>query len=170
MSKALKILTGTPVDPDQVVMNSTITLESGPLITLCRDAEGYLCLAKWCDQDETYSRWLMARVTEEVLLDFLSGRTCLLLVLLRPEAGPYVIFDMTTEGIARAMKVQAHGIPSVYLPEQGTPFDFGGTPEGTQSAMIQMRERFAGPLQEQKRRLRELQREAVEALFNPELQ
>lgn len=97
----------------------------GPLLSHFKNEDGDSYLYYWCDVDENYNRWLIFRVAEEELKQYLLGKISLREIILDPVDGFVYSADIDNDlQYHNVYIIQPADLPETYFPEIDSFYEF----------------------------------------------
>lgn len=120
-------LIGWKLDKFPLSLRLIVHLEyfDGPLLSLFENEYGDSYLYSWCDIDELYNRWLVFRVVQETLKQYVEGKVSLCELLLNPIDGFLYSLDIDdTWKIVNVYLLQPKTLPETYIPDTDSYYSF----------------------------------------------
>ncbi len=114
-----------PFDLTALKHRTDLIEQDGPLLSLYYNDKGDYYLLYWLDCDAESNRWMILRVDNQTLYEYLDKERTLLQVIQQPSDNFVWITDIDNAGnqiFTKALPVSA--IPSAYLPAADSWFEF----------------------------------------------
>lgn len=115
-----------PFDLNKLKHRSDLIEQDGPLLSLYYNDKGDYYLFYWLDCDNKANRWMILRIDNQSLFEYLNQEKTLLQVIKNPSDNFVWITDIDNNG--KQIYTQALPITSVpkdYLPDADSKFEFG---------------------------------------------
>ena len=97
----------------------------GPLLSHFKNEDGDSYLYYWCDADEVYNRWLVFRVTDEDLNQYLLRQSSLREIILDLADGFMYVADIDDDlNFDNVYIIQPEDLPTVYFPDVDSFYEF----------------------------------------------
>ena len=116
-------LKGTPLDAlpfGPLTHVRDLIYYDGPLLSEYKTEQGDPVIFNWCDCDELVNRWLVLRVTPELLEGYVKGEVHQRTLLLSPADGVVYFTDNDTDiNPHNIIRCTPNNIPRDYLPDEG---------------------------------------------------
>jgi hypothetical protein len=114
-----------PLEPLNIVAD--LLYYDGPFLSLLElehdSGESYY-FYYWCNLDERYNRWLIFRVTQKQVTDYLTGKTSLRAIISHPIDHYYFLGDMDNDSEWQQLYlVMSADLPLSYWPKENSWFD-----------------------------------------------
>jgi hypothetical protein len=96
----------------------------GPLLSSFRDNQGHHYLYYCCDADDSVNRWLVFRISQESLRQFLTRQLTLHELILKADPDHLYLIDLGNQlHPDNIVRVQLSDLPQDYLPDIDTGYD-----------------------------------------------
>ena len=100
-----------------------------PLQTLYRTSKGELYMCNWMEHDDTYSRWLLFKVSINIIVNYLNNKLSDL-QLLQTVRTSFICFDVdANENHHNIVACSLDDLPLSYLPKPSALFDGDDSPD-----------------------------------------
>ena len=123
----MQSLKGLKLDEFPVYLSFLVHLEyfDGPLCSLFRNKDGdYYCYS-WCDVDDFCNRWLVFRVTQSTLKQYIEGIVSLHHLILHPVDGFLYVLDILDElEVNKTLLIRPNDLPTSYIPDSDSYYSF----------------------------------------------
>lgn len=97
----------------------------GPLLSMFENKYGDVYFYYWCDGDENYNRWLVFRVAQKMLEEYIRGQISLEKLILNPADGFLYSLDIDDKLEAQnTCLIHPENLPDTYIPEADSYYDF----------------------------------------------
>lgn len=127
--------------PRDFIRIGDLSYFEGPLLTLFEDAAlGHLYLFDWVDRSATQNRWLVYRITPELLLSFISGQVSHAELMASNPSGRVFVTDIdVNHRNGEYILDELNEIPSQYFPAHDSMFDIADCPSYQKIHAVAMR-------------------------------
>jgi hypothetical protein len=97
----------------------------GPLLSMFENKYGDVYFYYWCDGDENYNRWLVFRVAQKMLEEYIRAQISLDKLILSPADGFLYSLDIDDKLEAQnTCLIHPENLPDTYIPEADSYYDF----------------------------------------------
>lgn len=104
----------------------------GSLLSLFENEYGDSYLYYWCDVDDFHNRWLVFRVSKVILKRYITGKTTLRELILKPVEGFLYSLDIDNNlEIKNTYLIQPENLPDIYIPGEKSYYDFSNLNNAT---------------------------------------
>ncbi len=96
----------------------------GPLLSLFKNESGDHYLYYWCDVDDIYNRWIIFRISQQNLKNYLLKKTALSDLIVKPVDGFVYVVDINDElRFNNVCLIKSDELPQSYIPESDSFYD-----------------------------------------------